>query len=244
MIDDISYDNFLKKPTIVDGTIQENCKFKITMMGDTMIIDKEYIDEIMSIINNNEIPKDLLNLLGFIQNVINEYFYSENGYDNSREHFYLKNVEVDENGECIGTKLSLLKGKNIAECSEKSVTAYIILDKLYRDGKIMRKPSLVVSSLSTEKIPSGPHSFVILDGKGEYPTKYLLYDPQNKTMIEDKDGNKGYNIGVYCLTDEQRENIENGIKCTPESIYSALNMPYTIISDKLTYGSLEKEKTL
>lgn len=243
-VKEASYDSFAKIPTIISGIIQEDCIIKISMMGDSMIIDKKFIDEIMLIIDNSEIPKDLMNLLGFVQNVINNYFYSSDGYDKSRAHFYSRNEfsEKDEEGAYIGTKISLTKGKNIAECSEKAVTAYIILNKLYREGKITRKPSLVLSSLSTEKLQSGPHAFIIIDGKGEYPTKHMLYDPENRTLIEDSNGKSYYSLGVYCLTDEQRENIVSGVECTPESIYSAINTPYHVLSDRLTYGSIKLTK--
>lgn len=238
------YDNFVGIPTIISGVIQENCIIRISMMGDAMIIDKKFIDEITSIVNNSEIPKDLMKLLIFIQNVINNYFYSSNGYDKSRSYFYSRPEfsEKDEEGASIGTKISLTKGKNIAECSEKAVTAYIILDKLYREGKITRKPSLVLSSLSTDNHKLGPHAFIIIDGKGEYPTKHMLFDPENSTLIEDNSG-KSYKPGVYCLTDEQRENIMSGVECTPESVYNVFNTPYHVISDRLTYGSLKMIKT-
>lgn len=243
IVKEASYDNFAGIPTIISGIIQEDCIIRISMMGDAMIIDKKFIDEITSIVNNSEMPKDFMNLLIFIHNVINNYFYSSNGYDKSRSYFYSRPEfsEKDEEGALIGTKISLTKGKNIAECSEKAVTAYIILDKLYREGKITRKPSLVLSSLSTEKLKSGPHAFIIIDGKDEYPTKHMLYDPENSTLIEDNNG-KSYMPGVYCLTDEQRENIVSGVECTPESVYSVFNTPYHVIGDSLTYGSIKMTK--
>ncbi len=241
IVKEASYNNFAGIPTIISGIIQEDCIIRISMMGDAMIIDKKFIEEIMSIVNNSEIPKDLMNLLIFIQNVINNYFYSSNGYDKSRGNFYSEFSEKDDEGASIGTKISLTKGKNIAKCSEKAVTAYIILDKLYREGKITRKPSLILSSLSTEKLKSGPHAFIIIDGKGEYPTKHMLYDPENSTLIEDNNG-KSYKPGVYCLTDEQRENIVSGVECTPESVYSVFNTPYHVIGDSLTYGSIKMTK--
>ena len=241
----ISYNNFLKMPTVFDGNIENGCRFNISMMGDTMIIDKKFIDEIISIVNNSEIPKDLMCLLNFIQNIINNYFYSDNGYDKSRSHFYSENkyAEIDKDGAIIGTKISATKGKNIALCSEKSITAYIILEKLYKEKKISRKPSLVLSTLSTEKTSPRAHAFIIFDSiHGAYPTKYMLFDPENQSLIEDNNGNIGYSIGLYCLTDEQRENIINGIKCCPESIYNAFNMPYRLLSEQLIYGSIELVK--
>ena len=241
----VSYDNFSGIPTIVSGILEEDSIVKISMMGDSIIIDKKFIDEITSIVNNSEIPKDFMSLLGLVQSIINNYFYSSNGYDKSRTYFYSRNefCETDEEGMIIGTKISHTKGKNIAACAEKAVTAYIILDKLHREGKITKKPSLVLSSLSTENLQPRPHAFIIIDGKGEYPANHFLYDPENPTLIENNIGKRSYTLGVYCLTDEQRENIVSGVECTPESLYSAYNFPCQIISDKLTYGAIKRPKT-
>ena len=61
------------------------------------------------------------------------------------EKIYDEKAITDEDGMVIGTKISDLKGMNVALCSEKSTAAYIILKNLYDNNKISRKPFLNLS---------------------------------------------------------------------------------------------------
>ena len=138
---------------------------------------------------------------------------------------------------------SSLKGKNIAKCSEKSIAAYIVLDKLYAIGKITRKPLLVLSQLTTEKSKEAPHAFVLLNKECNNPTKHVIYDIENPTLVVDEFGEKQYFAGLYSLTDEQYDSLLNGSYCEPTSLYKILGN-YREVSDKRIYGRTRQSKSL
>ncbi len=233
-------------PTIVDGVIEENCIFENALVEGwgTIIIDKEFIDSMNEITDNYEVPNDMIRTLTDISNAINRYFFSNEKNDYSRNETYSKSFVTDEEGMIIGTKLSSLKGKNIAECSEKSIAAYLILDRLFRNGKISRKPSLILSNLKTDTILEGPHAFIIISNEeNKYPLKHMLFDVNNPTRISDKD-NEYTVIGMYTLDDAEYDAVTKGVYCTPKSLFEVVYQGYQEISEKRTFGSKEKEKII
>lgn len=234
-------------PTIVDSTIEEGCIFENSLMAGygTIIIDKEFVSDILEIIKETELPKNFIELLTYINNKVIDYFYSFNLNDKSREETYANSYIVDDEGMIIGTKLSSLKGKNVALCSEKSIAVFIILETLYKSGKLSRKPSMVLSTLMTENSPREPHAFILMDkDQDNYPTKHLLYDVENHTLIEAQNGNKNKEIGIYSLTDEQHNNIINGVECTPTSLFEVMRSELHDVGDKRIYGSIKLDKSL
>lgn len=234
-------------PTMIDGTIEEGCTFENSIMEGygTIIIDKEFIDDIQKTINENELPGKVVGTLTYIQNKVTDYFYSSNANNMSRKSTYENYHVVDDEGMVIGTKLSSLKGKNVALCSEKSIAVFIILENLYRKGKISRKPSIILSALRTESTPNIPHAFILMDKEQDnYPTKHLLYDVENLTLLEDAKGNKTNCIGLYALTDEQYHDIINGVECTPISVFELMTSELHDVGDKRIYGASKKEKTM
>ena len=64
-----------------------------------------------------------------------ECFFCKSPYVHKHHIFYgTANRRLsDEDGMIIGTRISSLKGKNIAQCSEKSIAAFIILKRLTTD---------------------------------------------------------------------------------------------------------------
>lgn len=234
-------------PTIVDGTIEEGCELENTAAEGfaTLIIDKEGMDEIIASIKDDELPNKLLELLTYINNKVLDYFYSKEVNTRSRVATYSDEAVINDQGMVIGTKLSSLKGKNVALCSEKSIAAYMILEHLYRVGRITRKPSMVLSTMGTEFSPKEPHAFVLMDKDGDaYPTKHMLFDVENPTKIDYGDGSENTLIGLYSLTDEEREAIETGTECTPESLYGVLRPGWQVLSEKRIYGSKKLNKTM
>ena len=138
----------------------------------------------------------------------------------------------------IGTKISDLKGMNVALCSEKSTAAYIILKNLYDNNKITRKPSLNLSYLREElSCDSNPHAFVTLSKEDvSYPAKHLLYDVENPTVLENDKKERFALVGLYALTDEEKEDIDNGYECVPTSLYEIMGN-YKEVNAKRVYGS-------
>lgn len=238
--------NWDGSPTIEDGIIEENCLFDNALIEGwgTIIIDKEFIDSMNEIADNYEVPNDMIRTFTDINNYITDYFFSEEENESNRKETYSNNHVTDEYGMIIGTKLSSLKGKNVAECSERSIAAYLILDRLFKSGKMNRKPNLMLSSLKTDTIEEGPHAFITMSREtSKYPLKHLLYDPQNPTRVTYQD--KEYNcIGLYSMTDEEYDDLLNGIECTPKSTFELIDSNYTEISEKRTYGSKTKNKTI
>ena len=231
-------------PTIVDYELEDGCMIENTLAHiGTIIIDKDFIDEMERIALELKDDKKLVVLLTNLYNKVKEYFSSNEINEKTRQETYFDNNVVDEDGLILGTKISSLKGKNVARCSEKSVAAYIILKKLYSMGAIVRKPSFVLSSLSTEKYGSGPHAFVMLDKDCDDPTKHLIFDIENPTLIEDEDKKKQYCVGIYSLKDEEYNDFLNGLSCSPISLYE-IGSDYREISDKRTYGNVTKNKSL
>lgn len=229
-------------PTIVDNSIEEGCLFDNSILRglDTIIIDKEFIEELLLSINVDEIPTNLIGFLTYINIKIINYFYSSNARNESRRKVYAESCVKDEEGAIIGTKLSSLKGRNVAVCSEKSIAAFIILDYLYKKGKISRKPSLIGSTLNDES-----HVFIIINREqDDYPTRHLLYDIENPTLVEDGNGNKNNFIGIYSLTDEQYKDVISGTECVPTSLFELLQSRWTDVGPKRIYGSVKLNKTL
>lgn len=232
-------------PTIIDGSIQEGCIFRNTFLADygTIIVDKDFIDEILLIIEGNEWPSDFIELLLNIYNIVKNYFYSSTS-NSDRVNVYDEYCILDDEGRPIGTKLSSLKGKNVALCSEKSVATYIILDNLYRKGKVDHRPSMILSNLRTRNTPSEPHAFILVDKEQDsYPTRHVLYDVQNPTLIEDELGERMYTLGLYTLSDEQHNNIIKGIECTPRSLAEVMRKDMHDIGDERIYGSFTLDKS-
>lgn len=196
--------NFIERhfdgtPTIIEGSVNEGCTFENTFIGGygTIIVDEDFLKDIIGSINYKDLSNDFIKILTDINNKVNNYFYSDNKENNKREEEYSKSYVLDDEGMIIGTKLSSLKGKNIAQCSEKSLAAYIILEKMYSDGKLGRKPSLMLSKLKTEQSKEEPHVFILIDkDDNDYPLKHLLYDIENPTIISDLKGNE-FNALVF-----------------------------------------------
>ena len=234
-------------PTIVDDSIEDGCLFENSIMEGygTIIIDKEFIEELLSSINETELPNKFIELLTYINNKVIDYFYCSNNKLISRKEAYADSYVVDDEGMIIGTKLSSLKGRNVALCSEKSIAAFIILDDLYKKGKLTRKPSMVLSTLATEQTSNEPHAFIIIEkAQDDYPTRYLLYDIENPTPVEDGNGNKNNFIGIYSLTEEQHNDIINGVECIPTSLFEFLQSEWTDIGPKRIYGQVKLNKIL
>jgi hypothetical protein len=109
-------------------------------------------------------------------------------------------------------------------------------------GKITRKPILALSQMTTEKTQNGPHAFVLFNKKCDNPTKHLLFDVENPALHLDRDDETEHLfIGLYSLTDEEYNNLENGLSCTPKSLFEIVGN-YEEISEKRTYGKVELEK--
>ena len=232
-------------PTIIDGKVNEWCTFDNTFIGGygTIIVDDDFMKDISKIIDYKEINNNFINVLSDINNKVNNYFYSNDKNKNQREEEYSNSYVLDDEGMILGTKLSSLKGKNVAKCSEKSLAAYIILEKLYNDGNLKRKPSLILSTLKTKATKEEPHAFLLIDKEdNEYPLKHMLYDIENPTELSDLRGNKLIVPGVYSLTDEECSNIKKGISCTPKSLFENLNPEYRDIGVKRIYGGSELNK--
>jgi len=234
-------------PTIIDGSIEDGCLFENSIMEGygTLIINKEFIEELLATINENELPKKFIAFLTYINNKVIDYFYDSNNKAVSRKDAYADSYVVDDEGMIIGTKLSSLKGRNVALCSEKSIAAFIILDNLYKKGKLTRKPSMVLSTLATKQTSDEPHAFILMEREqDDYPTRHLLYDIENPTLVEDANGNKNNFIGLYSLTDEQHNDIVRGIECVPTSLFELLQSGWTDVGTKRIYGSVKLNKTL
>ena len=232
-------------PTIIDGKVNEGCTFENTFIGGygTIIVDDDFMKDISKIIDYKEINNNFINVLSDINNKVNNYFYSNDKNKNQREEEYSNSYVLDDEGMILGTKLSSLKGKNVAKCSEKSLAAYIILEKLYNDGSLKRKPSLILSTLKTKATKEEPHAFLLIDKEdNEYPLKHMLYDIENPTELSDLRGKKLIVPGVYSLTDEEYSNIKKGISCTPKSLFENLDSEYRDISTKRIYGGSELNK--
>lgn len=238
--------NWNGMPTIVEDKIEDGCTVENALIAgwSTIIIDSDFINEMNLIANELKDEKNLISLLFKIQTKINDYFSSTEQNDKSREETYFSDYVVDENMMVIGTNLSSLKGKNIAKCSEKSIAAYLILEKIYSMGKTSRKPELTLSHLKTASTNPEPHAFIMLNKENcNDVTKHLIFDVENPTLFEDSNGKQLYLIGLYSLNDEQYDNLVNGLVCSPTSLYEILS-DYHEIGDKRTYGNIKNTKSL
>ena len=233
--------NLDKTPTIFDGEIKAGDMLQNSFSGmGTIIIDKDFLDEMDSIVHelNTKKGTDIVSLLYEIHNKIQKYFFSLEKNELTREQTY-SYYTIEEDGFPIGTNLSSLKGKNISECSEKSIGAYIVLRKLYEIGLISSKPILVLSHVTDGELKPEKHAFTIIDKEQcEYPLKHILFDIQNQAYIEDKNG-KQYLVSRICsLKEEEYNNLLNGLECTPNLIFetSLYGNQYHIVGKPFTYG--------
>ncbi len=234
--------NFDGKPTIFNGSFSDGTIVENSIIGGgfgTLIIDQEFIDDILSIIDVDNLGDNFIINLTYIYNQVYNYFYSSKKNDLTREQFYDQNYICDEGGQIIGTKISSLKGQNVALCSEKSVATYIILSELYKKGLFDRQPTLVLSEMQIEDYQKEPHAFLLLDQENnKYPIKHTLYDAENPSLIENANNEQKVFIGLYSLTDEERENVANGIEFRPASTFNLINPNYHEVGYKRKYGSI------
>jgi hypothetical protein len=238
--------NWDGSPTIFNNDIEEDCLFDNTLIEGygTIILDKEFIKEINDITDKYDVSKDLVRMFNDVTNMVIDYFFSKNVNDNNRKETYGKNYVTDEDGMIIGTKMSSLKGMNIAECSEKSIVGYMILHKLFSEGKIKSKPSLMLSTLKTENSGKGPHAFILIDREhDEFPVKHILFDINNLSQIE-IDGTTYKMSGLYALTDEEHEDLIQGIEISPTSLFDYAGPDFKDVGEKRVFGSKEKNKTI
>lgn len=229
-------------PTFIESTIENGCVFENTLLSGfgTLIIDEEFINEMGLIANEVGSNKNLISLLTTIYNKISDYYNSSELNEKTRKEIYASNegTVYDEDGMEIGTKISSLKGKNISECSEKSLAAYIILEKIFSSGGMKRKPVLVLSNMKTESTNIEPHAFVMLNNEQDSKMGHILFDVENLTLIEDKNGKQNTVVGLYLLTNEEYDNFANGLDCTPISLYETIG-DYYEVGDKRTYGNIK-----
>jgi hypothetical protein len=232
-------------PTIFNGILEDGDKLFNTIVGfGTIIIDNEFLNDMETICEKLGKTDNLIYTLTNINIAVHGYFYSKESTNKlPRKIFYDKNKVVDEDGVDIGTKLSSLKGQNVALCSEKSLATYVIYKKLLEKGKVTRIPSLVLSQLKVEGYGNDePHAFILLNKDCNDPTKHLLFDPENPTTVkETKSGQEERVVGLYSVNDEEYDNLVNGRSCSPTSLYEIIGS-YEEISPKRTYGKIEMDK--
>lgn len=243
IIDEINL-NWDSKPSVVTDKIAENCIFENSKSGQgTLIIDKSFMDSMTEISNKIDIEQSIVAILGQICLDVNDYYYAQNNDEaKSRQEVYSNSFVTDVDGMIIGTKISSLKGKNIAKCSEKSIAAYIILKNLYENNILKYKPTMILSHLRTEdEDKSEPHAFLTLSKEDEkYPSKHILFDIQNPSKIKKNNEEEVYFPGMYAMTDEENNDINNGYECSPTSYYECFGKPYKEVGVKRIYGGRTK----
>ena len=228
-------------PTIVEYKIEDGCIMENTLVGfGTIIVDKDFLDEMEKIAEELSGESDIVSLMGKIYNKVFNYYSSNALNEMSREQTYAANEIYDEDGMVIGTKISALKGRNISKCSEKSLAAYVILKKLCEIEGNDRKATLVLSYLSADQSSAEPHAFVMLNKDNcNDITKHILFDVENPTLVEDPNGDKRYFVGLYSLSDEEYASLITGEKFTPTSFFE-MGSKYREVGPKRIYGKLSK----
>jgi hypothetical protein len=237
--------NFDGSPTIFSDVIEENCLFENTLVEGlaTIVIDKTFLDEMYKLTDSLNLSRKLIQDMSTVTRLVIDYFFSNDNNDLSRKETYGKNYITDEDGMIIGTKLSSLKGKNIAECSEKSLAGFVVLKKLYDEKKIKSKPSFMLSELKPENGEFEPHAFILLDRESDqYPIRHLLFDIHNLSQIE-IDGEVHNMVGLYSLTDEEYNKLINGESITPTSLFESAGNEYKDVGLKRTFGSSSINKS-
>lgn len=240
-------EDWFGRPVVIDKTLEEGCRVSNDMMGTgVFIVDEDAIKELLSDFDEENInPSDPRVVLTSIQRKIQEYFYSDTPSNMTRQEVYCgrEGRVCNEEGMTIGHKLSTFKGKNVAECSEKTVAAYMILETLYRKGAITTKPSILLTKLGTDEIESGKHACILLDEENEkYPQKHMLYDPENISAVVNDEGQEIFVIGLYALRDNEYNDLtKKGIKCAPKPIIELIS-PFKVKGGKLIYGSVDRDK--
>ena len=230
-------------PVVYDGLIANGCVFEKSLLGifGTLIIDQEFINEMhkeANKIKDNYEKLGLLDALTEINNDIVSYFYNGNKKGNKKDAFSSV-LTITKEGFTFGTTLSSLKGKNVAECSERSIATYLVLQRLHEDDVINHSPTLVVSYLN-----DAPHAFLLLDKKGKNNAiKHLLWDTNNLLEMQNKETKeKIVTLGMFTLSEEERENIVKGTKCSPTPTFTVLDESWIDLGEQRTYGNALKVK--
>lgn len=234
----------LEEAKVVTGKILPNSTIQVNIFND-LIVDEQFIKDIESMTIEPSKPKDLLSIIYAIQTNILEYFNKiDDNQSESREDVYTSNLVIDEDGQIKGTMLSSLKGKGVAQCIEKAIVAYMcfkqLIDSYMKNWNVEMIISLMSTEDSTEQVK---HAFIILKNKEKnYPSRYILYDPENYSLIHDNEKNEDrYTLGIYSLTDDDMEAIENNVACSPKSFFEvASNGRLEEIASKRIYGQKSK----
>lgn len=239
-------ERYFDKPTIYNKNVEVGLKVENDMLGTgTMIVDDLFFEAMKNISTKLEGIDNLGILANKMYQEIRSYFTSSDKNELDRRKTYSNNLEIGADGIIEGVKLSSLKGKNIAMCSEKSIAAYLILNNLYQNNFIKRKPSFMMSYLQTStKESKEPHAFVLLDDfENDNNFKHILFDVENLTLLENDKGEKFYQPGLYIIDDSNYDLFLNGKQIDVKSVYES-NNKYREISPKRLYGNDELfEKT-
>lgn len=154
---------------------------------------------------------------------VKQYFGSTENVENIEHIFY------DEVG--AGTKMAKLsdfKGKNCAECIERTLATHIILCVLSNDEEIKRKglfpytPFMHFTNYCAHidrNAGSGGHAVCGLISQGENNKKVYILDPTNLGSIRDATGQKNI-LGLYELTSDEAITLFQGGAIAPQLIYS------------------------
>lgn len=223
-------------PTFFEDSIESGCFFENTLSGiGELIIDEDFITEMKTIADTLTDDKNLISVATKIYNQVYDYYYSAESNKSNRAQTYEDNLVIGEDGMILGTKISSLKGKNVALCSEKSLAAYTILSTLNGGGFMKRKPELVLTNLSAGDSKSEPHAFVILNSSTDERLPHILFDIENPSQIEDPDGKTFSSPGLYVLSNDEYATLKSGLKCSPISLFEVAGN-YHETGDKRLYG--------
>lgn len=173
---------------------------------------------------NSEGPIDLLTLLYFMRNMINEYFGGLPHDMQDRENAYSQAVDQT-------LMLSDMKGKGLGACAEYATVAHNCFVVLQEAGLAKSYSSRLTSGRMLDAYGEGRHSFIVLSNNDSQKDS-LIFDVANDIYDERK---KTSAVGVFVLSPEELERFRMGETIDPINIYKKLG--YDIDSGMRRYGS-------
>ncbi len=223
---------FSSKPIMVTGILSPESSLEVqAFFGFTFSLDKKGMEKVIEKFETemnkcSEMEKkNLLTLLYYIHNVIENYFGGR-GIHNKRQEAYF-------NAQKGVLNLSDIEGKQVGVCAERSMVGHQLLSLLSAEGDINYN-SHIANSFLTVNGEREPHSFIILKHKEE--DKQFLFDIENPVQYQNGEEIVS-GVALYSMTEAEYKDFLAGKVISPESIYEKFGM--TLIGDKRYYGNGE-----
>ena len=214
------------KPIILDDTV--GLKELVINTGDggrNIIIDQDFLRFITSLAKGYHVSNKPIEELTKVYNVACKFFAP-----------FVDTKRKEVSGEYV--KLSKLQGNGSIKGIERTIVAYVLLRELYKNTKMGVSLVMMPSELNSEV-----SNFILLDNeKAKYPMKHMVLDVNN-TLTFNTGDKKGNAVSLYALTDEECDDLLDGLHCSPATVFEVLDKRYADMENKQSFGPKGERKS-